>query len=96
MNNFDAMEAILAVARAGRRRHLRRRREVPRGARAASRSRRPNGTITLDENRNAIGNNYLVAVGKTRRRRLGLKTLKTIPEVDQTFGGAFSADYADP
>jgi branched-chain amino acid transport system substrate-binding protein len=95
VNNFDAMEATLQsleavdgdISDGGAKL-----RETMTGLTLEA----PNGTITLDENRNAVGSNYLVQVGKLDSGDLGLKTLKEIPEVDQTFGGAFSADTPTP
>jgi branched-chain amino acid transport system substrate-binding protein len=95
VNNFDAMEATLQsleavdgdISDGGAKL-----REAMTGLTLEA----PNGTITLDENRNAVGSNYLVQVGELDSGDLGLKTLKEIPEVDQTFGGAFSADTPTP
>jgi branched-chain amino acid transport system substrate-binding protein len=54
------------------------------------------GPITLDENRQAIGNNYIIQVTELDDGTIANKTLETIPEVDQTFGGNFSADTPTP
>jgi branched-chain amino acid transport system substrate-binding protein len=45
------------------------------------------GPVKLDANRNAIADNFVVQVTKGG----GFKTLKDVHEVDQTFGGHFSA-----
>jgi branched-chain amino acid transport system substrate-binding protein len=55
-----------------------------------------NGPTTLDENRQAIGNNYLVEAVSVEETPSGLRTLKTIENVDQTFGGNFSPDTPTP
>ena len=49
------------------------------------------GPVTVDGNRNAVGPNFVVQVTDT-----GTKTLYTVPDVDQTFGGAFSTDTPNP
>jgi branched-chain amino acid transport system substrate-binding protein len=55
----------------------------------------PNGTVKLDENRNSIQPAYVVQIVKDGSD-LGFKVLQTVPEVDQTFGGLFSASSPDP
>jgi branched-chain amino acid transport system substrate-binding protein len=54
------------------------------------------GPITIDENRQAIGNNYIIQATELDDGTIANKTLETIPEVDQTFGGNFSADTPTP
>ena len=49
------------------------------------------GPVTVDANRNAVGPNYVVEVNAT-----GTKTLLTVEGVDQSCGGAFSADTPNP
>jgi len=49
------------------------------------------GPVTVDGNRNAVGPNFVVQVTDT-----GTKTLFTVPDVDQSFGGAFSTDTPNP
>lgn len=48
------------------------------------------GPVHLDANRNGVADNFLVQVVKTGGT-IGFKTLKDIKNVDQTFGGHFSA-----
>ena len=55
----------------------------------------PNGTVTLDENRNAVEPAYVVQIVK-KGGGLGFKVLSTIDEVDQTFGGLFGPGSQDP
>jgi branched-chain amino acid transport system substrate-binding protein len=52
--------------------------------------------VTLDENRNSIQNAYVVQIGKDDAGQLGFTVLKTVENVDQTFGGAFGADTPAP
>ena len=58
----------------------------------------PLGTIVLDDNRQAIMDNFLLQIGEdtTGDGVPDAKTIKTIPEVDQTFGGFFSGDTPSP
>ena len=49
----------------------------------------PNGTITLDANRNAVISNYIVQIVNQADGSIGFKTIKTIANVDQTFHGYF-------
>jgi len=53
----------------------------------------PNGTVTLDANRNSIQPAYVVKI-VDNGGSLGFEVVKTVENVDQTFGGLFSA--ADP
>jgi branched-chain amino acid transport system substrate-binding protein len=55
----------------------------------------PNGNVKLDENRNSIQPAYIVQIVKTNGG-LGFKTIKTVPNVSQTFGGLFSASSPAP
>ena len=50
------------------------------------------GPIHLDKNRNAVADNFLVQVTSGG----GFKTLRDIKNVDQTFGGHFSATTPAP
>jgi branched-chain amino acid transport system substrate-binding protein len=58
----------------------------------------PLGTIVLDENRQAIMDNFLqqIVADNTGDGVPDVKTIKTIPEVDQTFAGFFSAETPSP
>ena len=58
----------------------------------------PLGTIKLDENRQAIMDNFLqqIVADNTGDGVPDVRTIKTIPEVDQTFGGFFSPDTPSP
>ena len=51
----------------------------------------PDGRIRLDANRQAIGPNYLSRVERDGRGQLVIRTFRTVPNVDQTFNGYFSA-----
>ena len=53
----------------------------------------PEGPIKLDENRNAIGNNYLIQLKKLPGT---YKTIRTIPNVSQSFDGFFTTKTATP
>ncbi|HMJ80548.1 MAG TPA: ABC transporter substrate-binding protein, partial [Candidatus Dormibacteraeota bacterium] len=55
----------------------------------------PNGTIKLDANRNSVQPAFVVQIQKNGGN-LGFTVLKTIPDVDQTFGGLFSATSKAP
>jgi branched-chain amino acid transport system substrate-binding protein len=50
----------------------------------------PYGTIVLDENRNAIQDQYLRRIVLNDDGTLGLATVAVIPNVDQTFAGTFA------
>lgn len=54
----------------------------------------PNGTITLDANRNAIITNYVVQIVTQSDGSLGFKTIQTVPNVNQTFNGYFGPSSA--
>jgi branched-chain amino acid transport system substrate-binding protein len=58
----------------------------------------PLGTITLDENRQAIMDNFLqqIVADTTGDGVPDVETLATIPEVDQTFAGFFSPETPSP
>jgi branched-chain amino acid transport system substrate-binding protein len=58
----------------------------------------PLGPITLDENRQAIMDNFLQQIGEdqTGDGVPDVQTIKTIPEVDQTFAGFFSPETPSP
>jgi branched-chain amino acid transport system substrate-binding protein len=55
----------------------------------------PNGSVKLDENRNSIQPAYVVQV-VNNGGKLGFKVLRTIPNVTEAFGGAFSANSPAP
>ena len=55
----------------------------------------PNGPIRLDKNRNAIENNYIVQIVK-KNGKLAFKTLKTVRNVSETFGGLFGPSSPAP
>jgi branched-chain amino acid transport system substrate-binding protein len=55
----------------------------------------PNGSVRLDENRNSIQPAYVVQV-VNNGGKLGFKVLRTIPNVTEGFGGAFSASSPAP
>jgi branched-chain amino acid transport system substrate-binding protein len=58
----------------------------------------PYGDVTLDENRQAISNVYVkrIVKDKTGDGVPDVETFARIPEVDQTFGGFFSAETPAP
>ena len=58
----------------------------------------PLGTIKLDENRQAIMDNFLqqIVADNNGDGVPDVKTIKTIPQVDQTFAGFFSPDTPSP
>jgi branched-chain amino acid transport system substrate-binding protein len=56
----------------------------------------PNGRIRLDRDRQAIAPAYLSRVVLDRRGTPVLRTLRVVPEVEQTFGGYFSGNTAPP
>ena len=58
----------------------------------------PLGPIKLDENRQAIMDNFLqqIVEDQTGDGVPDVQTLATIPEVDQTFAGAFSPETPSP
>jgi branched-chain amino acid transport system substrate-binding protein len=58
----------------------------------------PLGTIKLDENRQAIMDNFLqqIVADNTGDGVPDVKTIKTIPQVDQTFAGFFSPETPSP
>jgi branched-chain amino acid transport system substrate-binding protein len=55
----------------------------------------PNGQVSLDANRNSVQPAYVVQIVKDGGE-LGFKVVKTIDQVDQTFGGLFNANSPDP
>jgi branched-chain amino acid transport system substrate-binding protein len=55
----------------------------------------PNGSVKLDANRNSVQPAFVTQIVKNGGS-LSFKVLKTIPEVDQTFGGLFSANSPAP
>jgi branched-chain amino acid transport system substrate-binding protein len=58
----------------------------------------PLGTIKLDENRQAIMDNFLqqIVADNNGDGVPDVKTIKTIPQVDQTFAGFFSPETPSP
>ena len=46
----------------------------------------PNGTFTLDENRQAIGTSFVTEVVKDDKGELVAKLVKTVPSVQQRLG----------
>ena len=55
----------------------------------------PNGNVQLDANRNSVQPAYVVQVVK-QGGGLGFKVLTTVPNVNQSFGGLFSASSPAP
>jgi branched-chain amino acid transport system substrate-binding protein len=55
----------------------------------------PNGKVKLDANRNAIQPAYVVQIVKNGST-LGFKTITTVPNVSQTFGGLFGPTSPAP
>jgi branched-chain amino acid transport system substrate-binding protein len=51
--------------------------------------------VRLDANRNAIQPAYVVKIVKTGGS-LGFRTIKTIPNVNETFGGLFGPSSPSP
>lgn len=49
----------------------------------------PNGPITLDANRNAVISSFVVQIVAQSSGSLGFKTIKTVPNVNETFNGYF-------
>jgi branched-chain amino acid transport system substrate-binding protein len=58
----------------------------------------PYGPITLDQNRQAIATNYVgqVTPPAPGQKVPGIKTILTVPNVNQTFGGTFSPTTPPP
>jgi branched-chain amino acid transport system substrate-binding protein len=56
----------------------------------------PTGTIRLDRNRQAIASAYLTRVGLTPAGKPALRTIRTVPNVEQTFNGYFNARTQPP
>lgn len=54
------------------------------------------GNIKLDANRNAVTDNYVQQLVKGSDGKLTVKTIRRIPNVDQTFGGTFSPSTPPP
>lgn len=55
----------------------------------------PNGSVKLDANRNSFQPAYVVQIVQNGGN-LGFKVVKSIPSVDQTFGGLFGANSPEP
>jgi branched-chain amino acid transport system substrate-binding protein len=56
----------------------------------------PTGRIQLDANRQAIAPVYLSRVERDARGKPVVRTLRTVPDVEQTFGGYFSSTTPPP
>jgi branched-chain amino acid transport system substrate-binding protein len=56
----------------------------------------PYGSIVLDENRQAITDTWVQQLVENDAGEIVAKTVAIVPEVDQTFGGTFSADTEPP
>ena len=67
-----------------------------RSALAALELEAPQGHIRLDENRRAVGPNYLHKVVRNAKGRLGVTTFRSVPNVEQTFGGYFKPGAPTP
>jgi branched-chain amino acid transport system substrate-binding protein len=51
----------------------------------------PTGTIRLDKNRQAVAPAYLTRVGASRSGKPFLRTIRVVPNAEETFSGYFSA-----
>src|SRR5262249_15844878 len=56
----------------------------------------PNGRISLDRHRQAIGPAYLSRIELDSRGKPLLRTFRVVPKVEQTFGGYFNGTTAPP
>jgi branched-chain amino acid transport system substrate-binding protein len=56
----------------------------------------PNGHVRLDGHRQAIAPNYLNRLTLNGKGQLTVRTFETVPDVEQTFGGLFSATSPPP
>ena len=56
----------------------------------------PTGRIHLDRDRQAVVSNYLSRVVTDAKGKLMIRTLRVVPNVEQTFGGYFGARSAAP
>jgi branched-chain amino acid transport system substrate-binding protein len=56
----------------------------------------PFGTVRLDANRQAVAPNYLDQVVVNAQGKPSIKTLRVIPDVEQTFGGYFTQGGPPP
>lgn len=56
----------------------------------------PNGHIRLDSNRQVVAPNYLNRLTRDAAGKLTVHTFLTVPGVEQTFGGLFSASSSPP
>jgi branched-chain amino acid transport system substrate-binding protein len=56
----------------------------------------PTGRIHLDENRQAVGPNYLSRVATDPKGKPAIRTVRVVPNVEQTFGGYFRPGDAPP
>jgi branched-chain amino acid transport system substrate-binding protein len=52
----------------------------------------PGGTLHFDRNRHAAGPNYLIRVEKAANGKLVPRTVGVVPNVDESFGGYFTAN----
>jgi branched-chain amino acid transport system substrate-binding protein len=56
----------------------------------------PSGRIRLDRNRQAIGPNYLSRVATDAQGKPAIRTLRVVPNAEQTFGGYLKPDDPPP
>jgi branched-chain amino acid transport system substrate-binding protein len=56
----------------------------------------PTGRMHLDENRQAVGPNYLGRVATDAKGKPAIRTVRVVPNVEQTFGGYFRPGDAPP
>jgi branched-chain amino acid transport system substrate-binding protein len=56
----------------------------------------PSGRIRLDSHRQAVGPSYLSRIELDKHGQPVVRTLRVVPDVEQTFGGYFSRDTAPP
>jgi branched-chain amino acid transport system substrate-binding protein len=56
----------------------------------------PVGRIHLDRNRQGVGPSYLSQVGTDAHGKAVIRTLRVVPNVEQTFGGYFKPDDPPP
>ena len=56
----------------------------------------PTGRIRLDANRQAIGPNYLSRIATDSKGKPAVRTVRVVPNVEQTFGGYFKAGEPPP
>jgi branched-chain amino acid transport system substrate-binding protein len=56
----------------------------------------PSGPVKLDDNRQAVGTAFLKEVVRGSSGSFGFKTIETVPDVEQGFGGAFAPGAPPP